>query len=157
MEKLLAMSILSSSSAEISGSWMDICMTKSKKIEEKNREKAKDEGKSDDDDRKKGQQVDKFPNASYREYATYEEALIEWEKHTLARDSASSSRHVQTSVYAQEQRYPVRHNLDEDKEKLGETSIFSIYAFVLGSLFTILVFLVCIVAIFVGFSIANNM
>ncbi|ONK64174.1 uncharacterized protein A4U43_C07F22860 [Asparagus officinalis] len=77
-------------------------------------------------------QVDKFPNASFKGYATYEEALIEWEKHTLARDPASSSRHVQTSEYAQEERYPVRHNLDEDKEKLRETSIFSSYDFVLG-------------------------
>ncbi|ONK57068.1 uncharacterized protein A4U43_C10F16280 [Asparagus officinalis] len=102
-------------------------------------------------------QVDKFPNTSYKGYATYKEALIECEKHTLVCDSASSSRPVQTSVYAQKQRYPVSHNLDVDKEKLGETSIFSIYAFVLGSLFTILVFLICIVAVFVGFSIAKNM
>ncbi|ONK69821.1 uncharacterized protein A4U43_C05F27090 [Asparagus officinalis] len=82
-------------------------------------------------------QVDKFPNASFKGYATYEEALIEWEKHTLARDPASSSRHVQTSEYAQEERYPVRHNLDEDKEKLRETSIFSSYDFVLGSLLSL--------------------
>ncbi|ONK55661.1 uncharacterized protein A4U43_UnF550 [Asparagus officinalis] len=102
-------------------------------------------------------QADKFPNASYKGYARYEEALIEWEKHTLARDSASSSRHVQTSVYAQEQRYSVRQNLDEDNEKLGATASFSINAFVLGSLFTIVVFLVCIVAVFVCFSIAKNM
>ncbi|ONK81585.1 uncharacterized protein A4U43_C01F30820 [Asparagus officinalis] len=77
-------------------------------------------------------QVDKFPNAAYKGYATYKEALIEWDKHTIACDSASSSRPVQTPVYVQEQILPEGHNMDEDKEKLGEIVISHIYAFVLG-------------------------
>ncbi|XP_020243336.1 uncharacterized protein LOC109821569 [Asparagus officinalis] len=116
-------------------------------------------------------QVDRFPNASYKGYATYEEALSEWEKHLSARDSSSSSRHVQPHVCVQEQMFPEGNNLLEDKgfnckgdEKemtrdltARETAIKYIFAFLLGSVFTILIFLVCIVAIFVGLSIKGNM
>ncbi|ONK68492.1 uncharacterized protein A4U43_C05F12290 [Asparagus officinalis] len=102
-------------------------------------------------------QVDRFPNTSYKGYATYEEALSEWEKHLSARDSSSSSRHVQPHVCVQEQMFPEGHNLLEDKGTPRETAIKYIFAFVLGSVFTILIFLICIVAVFVGLSIRGNM
>ncbi|ONK64895.1 uncharacterized protein A4U43_C07F31200 [Asparagus officinalis] len=51
-------------------------------------------------------QVDRFTNASYKWYTTYEEALSEWEKHLSTRDLASISRHVQPPVCVQEQVFP---------------------------------------------------
>ncbi|ONK77554.1 uncharacterized protein A4U43_C02F7790 [Asparagus officinalis] len=99
---------------------------------------------------------DQDPYASYKVFATYEEALIEWEKHTIDRDSASSSRLVQAPLQFQQQIFPERHNLDEDEEKFRETVISSIYVFAVGSMFIIFVFVVCIVAVFVGFSIAKK-
>ncbi|ONK71706.1 uncharacterized protein A4U43_C04F11520 [Asparagus officinalis] len=80
-------------------------------------------------------QVDRFPNASYKGYATYEEALSEWEKHLSARDSSSSSRHVQPHVCVQEQMFPEGHNLLEDKGTPRETAIKYIFAFVLAEIY----------------------
>ncbi|XP_020267022.1 uncharacterized protein LOC109842573 [Asparagus officinalis] len=92
-------------------------------------------------------QVDKFPNAAYKGYATYEEALVEWDKHSIACDSASNSRHVQTPFYVP----------TPDSASSSRTTISPNYAFALGSVFTILVFVVCIVVVFIFFYIAKIM
>ncbi|ONK76410.1 uncharacterized protein A4U43_C03F27480 [Asparagus officinalis] len=67
-------------------------------------------------------QVDKFPNAAYKGYATYEEALVEWDKHSIACDSASSTGHVQISFYVP----------TPDSASSSRTTISPIYAFALG-------------------------